>query len=332
MLAGLETSDCLACPNNDAAGFEAQHRHRDQSNGSHDIFEVDIAYICASFQTKLVNKSRLAKWLRENPAVRLEDIAYTTTARRVHQPSFRFACAVSSTKELIHALESDVNSNFDGPQPIASKPPIIFVFTGQGSHYAGMGAELYRTSPVSRDTVDLCRQICDGCGFPPFLDIITGAGTDADKTESLRRNTAQTQLAVVTLQIGLATFWERLGVRPSLVMGHSLGEYAARSRAVLAMQKCAPRASAMLDVSAPATALRDLVETLGLDEESCQCCIAYINSPSAYVLSGTVAAVARLQTALKEWKIRTKVLSLPFGFHSSQVDEMLKEWHRVLFS
>lgn len=179
------------------------------------------------------NKSRLAKWLRANPTVRLEDVAYTTTARRVHQPSFRFAFAASSTKELLHSLVSDVNSTLDGPQPMTSKSPVVFVFTGQGSHYAGMGAELYRSSPIFRDTVDLCKQICDGFGFPPFLDIITGteAGTNPEKianiTLSSKWNTSQTQLALVTLQIGLANFWRRLGIEPALVMGHSLGEYAA---------------------------------------------------------------------------------------------------------
>lgn len=299
------------------------------------------------------NKSRLAEWLRNNPTVRLEDIAYTTTARRVHQPPFRFACAVSSTEELIHALESDISSDLVGPQPITSKSPIVFVFTGQGSHYAGMGAELYRTSPAFRDTVDLCKQICDGFEFPPFLDIITEikTGIESDKAHNVASSqtwsTAQTQLATVTLQIGLATFWRRLGVEPALVMGHSLGEYVALhvagvlsladtlylvgSRATLAMQKCQRGACTMLAVSAPAADLQDLLKTLGLYEnrEGQSCSIACINSPSASVLSGTVMAVPKVQAALKKRDIRTKLLPLPFGFHSSQVDSILDGFKEV---
>jgi zearalenone synthase (nonreducing iterative type I polyketide synthase) len=300
------------------------------------------------------NKSRLAKWLRANPTARLEDVAYTTTARRVHQPSFRFACAASSTKELAHSLESDVNSAPAGPQPITSKSPVVFVFTGQGSHYAGMGAELYRSTPVFRDTVDLCGQICDGFGFPPFLEIITGTavGTDDDKpainaTPNSKWNTSQTQLALVTLQIGLANFWRRLGIEPALVMGHSLGEYAALhvagvlsladalylvgSRAALAIQKCRPVACAMLAVSAAAADLRDMIKALGLGEDRGQqsCSIACTNSPSASVLSGTVFAVARVQAELKKRNIRTKMLPLPFGFHSSQVDAILDDFKAI---
>ncbi|KAK1981251.1 hypothetical protein LZ30DRAFT_793799 [Colletotrichum cereale] len=296
------------------------------------------AHTAASHQA---NKSRLAKWLAANPAARLEDVAYTTTARRVHQPSFRSAFAASSTTELVRALESDSSK-----PKTTKKSPVVFVFTGQGSHYAGMGAELYRTSPVFRDTVDLCQQICHGFGFPPFLHIITGAGTGTGTGTGVW-NTAQTQLAVLALEIGLATFWQRLGVEPALVMGHSLGEYAALhaagvlsladalylvgSRARLAMQKC-PRAPggacAMLAVAAPAAAVRDLMKKtagLGADDDG-QCSVACVNSPGASVVSGTVAAVARLQTALMKQKTRSKILPLPFGFHSFQVDAILDDF------
>lgn len=327
------------------------HEYKDKSTDPRSTHLVALsAHTAASHRA---NKSRLAKWLRENPTVRLEDVAYTTTARRVHQPSFRFACAVSSTQELIHALDSDMNSNLSGPQSMTSKSPLIFVFTGQGAHYAGMGAELYQTSPVFRDAVDLCKQICDGFGFPPFLDIITETktGTDTDRAKSAASspawNTAQTQLATVTLQIGLATFWKRLGIEPALVMGHSLGEYAAMhvagvlsladtlylvgSRAALAMQKCQRGAYAMLACSAPAADLQDLLKTLGLDDDRAaqSCSVACINSPGASVLSGTVMAVAKVQAALKQRNIRTKLLPLPFGFHSSQVDSILDDLKAV---
>lgn len=299
-----------------------------------------VVVLSAHTATSLrANKSRLAEWLCANPTARLEDIAYTTTARRVHQPTFRFAVAASSTRELTQALESHVSSSLDGPRPATPKSPVILVFSGQGSHYAGMGAELYQTSPVFRDTVDLCRQICDGFGFPPFLNIITEAGAGADTAW----NTAQTQLALVTLQVALVAFWRHLGVEPALVVGHSLGEYAALHtagvlsladtlylvgiRAALAIDKCDPGACAMLAVSASATELLDLVNALGLEGGSCS--MACFNSPGASVVSGTASAVARLHAALKERNVRTKMLPLPFGFHSSQVDAILDDFRAI---
>lgn len=297
-----------------------------------------------SRNSHLANKRRLVEWLRANPSVRLQDVAYTTTARRMHH-SIRFACVVSSTRELIAELESDLagaRGGEAGPyvrgQPTAkSKPPVVFVFSGQGSHYAGMGGELYRTNPVFRTTLDMCKQICYSIGFPPFLDIITGN----DSIDLSQKNTVQTQLAVVALEIGLATFWRRLGLEPSLVIGHSLGEYAALhiagvlsladalylvgSRASLAMQKCGkPGACAMLGISASAATVRGVFETLKLDEQSCS--VACVNSPTSSVVSGTVDAVAQLQAAFKGQNIRAKMLPLPYGFHSFQVDSILEDF------
>uniref|UniRef100_L2FY82 Polyketide synthase n=1 Tax=Colletotrichum fructicola (strain Nara gc5) TaxID=1213859 RepID=L2FY82_COLFN len=236
------------------------------------------------------------------------------------------------------ALESDSKPT------TTKKSPVIFVFTGQGSHYAGMGAELYRTSTVFKDTLDLCQHICHGFGFPPFLDIITGTGSRAQAGAGIgvgAWNTAQTQLAVLALEIGLATFWRRLGVEPDLVMGHSLGEYAALhvagvlsladalylvgSRATLAMQKCNSQGvCAMLAVAASADVVRDLLRNLDIDADKCS--VACVNSPSASVVSGTVDAVARLQGALMKQKTRSKVLPLPFGFHSFQVDVIIEDF------
>lgn len=81
------------------------------------------------------NKLKLAKWLKANSGARIHDVSYTTTARRMHHP-FRFACKASSIHELIREIDaSDTTSS-----PLSSsQPPVVFMFTGQGSHYAGMG-------------------------------------------------------------------------------------------------------------------------------------------------------------------------------------------------
>ena len=93
---------------------------------------------------------------------------------------------------------------------------------GQGSHYAGMCAELYGTNLVFRKTVDLCLALCTSNKFPPFLDIITNSASDLTI-----RDSAQIQFAVVTLETALTVFWRSVGIVPAMVMGHSLGEYAA---------------------------------------------------------------------------------------------------------
>ena len=85
-----------------------------------------------------------------------------------------------------------------------------------------MGAEPYRTNPVFRETVDLCVAICDGYSLPPFLDMITG-----NEVDESTKDAAQIQLAVITLEIALTAFWRSVGIEAAMVIGHSLGEYAA---------------------------------------------------------------------------------------------------------
>lgn len=279
----------------------------------------------------LANMRRLAKWLRANPEARLQDIAYSTTARRVHHP-FRFALAASTSQEALTKLEAEI----DRASSVKSSPAnVVFVFTGQGSHYAGMGAELYSSSPVFRRTVDLCVALSANNGFPPFLDIITDSAVDVSAKDA-----AQVQLAVVTLEMALTAFWRSAGVVPAMVIGHSLGEYAALQaagvlsltdalylvgqRARLLLQRCEPDSCAMLSVSAPVATVEEHLTKIG--ESSCG--IACINSPNATVISGTTEDLALVQESItsQDAKTRTKMLSVPFAFHSFQMDAILHDY------
>ena len=274
---------------------------------------------------------RLAGWLRANPNARIQDIAYSTTARRMHHP-IRFALTASTAQEAVSKLEAEIERAGSAKSTPAD---VVFVFTGQGSHYAGMGAEMYRTSPVFRRTVDMCVALCATNEFPPFLDIITDSAVDMSAKDA-----AQIQLAVVTLEIGLTAFWRSAGIAPAMVMGHSLGEYAALhaagvlsltdtlylvgQRARLLLERCEPDSCAMLSVSASVATVQDHLTQLG----DSSCGIACINSPSATVISGTAEDLAQIQADIiaQDAKTRTTMLSVPFAFHSFQMDAILHDY------
>lgn len=288
------------------------------------------------------NKKRLLRFLRAGiDDHRIEDLAYTLSARRLHYP-VRTALTASSVKELVAKLDADIKAEKkeDKPGPAA---PVVFMFTGQGAHYAGMGAELYATSPAFRNVLDLAVSICRQHRFPEFRDVIVNddASTVVDMAAM---DTAQTQLAVVVLEIALAAFWRAAGVEPVAVMGHSLGEYAALhvagvlsltdvlflvgKRAQLVLERCTPGACAMLSVSAPVERVEPLLSSLTL--RSCE--IACVNSPHATVVSGTADDIATLAQALAAaddnggGAIRSRALSMPYGFHSVQVDPVLDDF------
>lgn len=271
------------------------------------------------------NKRNLVQWLRENQDASIADISYTTTARRLHH-SLRFACTASTVQELISKLEVDTVDT--SPSRIS---PVVFMFTGQGSSYAGMGCELYSTCPDFRNEVDLCASICKEHGFPPYVDIITSKDVDI-----LSKDTLQVQLAVVTLEVALVAFWKASGVQPTAVMGHSLGEYVALhvagvlsladllylvgNRARLLLERCEVDVCSMLTVASPEAPLREILGKL--QHSSCE--ISCINSPGATVVSGTKEDMAELEAALNG--SRTKALTVPYGFHSFQMDPLLEEY------
>ena len=283
---------------------------------------------------------RLAKWLRANSNTRIQDLAYSTTARRVHHP-IRFAFAASISQNAVFELEAEIERVAAGSAAAKSSPTdVVFIFTGQGSHYAGMGAELYHTSPIFRRTVDLCVTLCAFNNFPPFLDIITNSTGDL-----AAKDAAQIQLAVVALEIALTAFWRSAGIVPAMVMGHSLGEYAALHaagvlslvdtlflvgrRARLLSEQCEPNCRAMLSVSASVAIVRNRLA----QRKDTSCSIACINSPNATVISGLPEDLIQIQADVKaqDAKTRTTWLSVPFAFHSSQMDTILHDY-KVLAS
>lgn len=321
-----------------------QNAAEQRQKGAADARGYHVVATSARTQSShLANMRRLAGWLRANPDAQIQDIAYSTTARRTHHP-FRFALAASTSQGAIAKLEAEIEraSQVAAVKAKAKSSPtdIVFVFTGQGSHYAGMGADLYHTSLVFRKTVDLCVAICATHGFPPFLDIITDSAVDVS---SKGKTAMQIQLAVVTLEIALTAFWRSVDIIPAMVMGHSLGEYAALhaagvlsltdtlylvgERARLLLERCEANSCAMLAISASAKTVQDHIDQLG----DTSVAIACINSPSATVISGMAEDLEQVRADItaQDGKVRTTMLSVPFAFHSFQMDTILHDYKTI---
>jgi acyl transferase domain-containing protein/thioesterase domain-containing protein len=167
---------------------------------------------------------RYMDWLASGPE--LDSVCFTSNTGRRHFKQ-RLAAVVTSTAELREELTAFVAGResrglFVGKVHGDTPLKVAFLFTGQGSQYAGMGRELYETQPVFRGVLEQCASILAPLLEKPLLEVLYGSDS-----EGLLRETAYTQPALFAVEYALAKLWESWGIRPSALLGHSVGEYVA---------------------------------------------------------------------------------------------------------
>ncbi len=163
--------------------------------------------------------------LAQRPDVPLAGLCYTANVGRSHHP-YRVAGPVADHAALVRLLDQAAGRDHEGPSGIRRT---AFMFSGQGSQYAGMGAAPYERFPVFREHVDACDRL-----FAPHLGRSVAAlvrGTAADP-EAIDR-TEYAQPALFTLEYALARLWMSWGVRPHVLIGHGIGEVVAAAVAGL---------------------------------------------------------------------------------------------------
>jgi naphtho-gamma-pyrone polyketide synthase len=292
-----------------------------------------VAVSAKSASALTSNIHALLKYMDMNPNVSLPSLSYTTTARRLHY-SYRSIIAGSDIQSISHGLASYVTGNVVSPTS-SSSPSVAFSFTGQGSQYLGMGKQLFRNfSQFNRDMRRFDR-IAQNQGFPSFIHLVDGSDEVSDISQVDPR---ALQVGTTCLQMALARLWASWGVVPTVVIGHSLGEYAALHaagvisasdaiyltgiRAQLLVKHCQAGTHTMLAVKASVSALQTHIQSTDVE-------IACVNSPTETVFSGTNSSIDHLSEKLNAINVKCTKLKIQFAFHSSQVDPILKEFQAL---
>ncbi|UKZ81664.1 Type I Iterative PKS [Trichoderma virens FT-333] len=283
------------------------------------------------------NRENLIDYLERKPETRLADLAYSTTARRMHE-TLRIAYYGDSVRDVLRQLRYDAaNGGPNDPKTKAKKSSRLFLFTGQGSQYAGMAADLFAADKSFAELLRTYQDMATNLGLPKFVDIIYDKGIDITT-----KSPTQVQLAIVALEIALAQMLEKWGVIPDAVLGHSLGEYAALAvsgalsvgdalylvgkRALLMEKHLEPHTFAMLVTGLNVESLQQRILELKLDS----CCIACVNGPSVTVASGPVKQLEKLEQHLVDvYKTKSTFLRVTYGFHSAQVEPILGEFETI---
>lgn len=276
------------------------------------------------------NTNNLIHHIEKNSNLRVPDLSYTTTARRI-QHNYRIAFGCDNLTKATDILASKLD---DAIEPVSSvSPSIAFAYTGQGSQYTALGKQLYDLSKHYRADLQSFDNIAAGLGFPSFLSLITG------DIEAKELSPMIVQVGLCCIQMALTRLWASWGVKPDVVIGHSLGEYAALNaagvisvsetiylvgeRARLLQETCAANSHAMLATKSSTALLREhFSEYPGVE-------VACVNGARETVLGGTVDDIDKVAEKLSAQGTKCTKLNVQFAFHSSQVDPILVDFQKL---
>ncbi|MEI6205660.1 MAG: type I polyketide synthase [Desulfuromonadales bacterium] len=296
-----------------------------------------LLVISASDESALLSlSSRFAAYLQSDSLPPLATICNTAVTGRNR---FAYALAVAGTtpgemaeKLTTFAGEGKTAGLYLHSSPAANRSEPVFLFTGQGSQYPGMGRGLYDSAPTYREELDRCDAL-----FATLLGCSIRDMMHSGSEEELAR-TVYTQSAIFSMEYALARLWQSWGVTPSALLGHSIGEIVAACIAgVLSLEDAVilvahrgrlmnglPAGGVMAAVLCPeAQALPVIAPYSG------QVSVAAVNAPGTVVISGEQSGVAAALDALKKQGVSSQYLTVSHAFHSHLMDPALDEFERI---
>ncbi len=274
------------------------------------------------------------QYLEKTNNVDLSELSFNLASTRNHFDN-RVGLVCSSKEDLQRKL-----AGFDLDDTNKKKSSkTAFLFTGQGSQYIQMGKLLYESEPVFRSSLDVCAHILDAHLEMNLLSVIFAE--EGSKESKLLVQTNYTQPALFSIEYALCKLWQSWGVKPDVLLGHSLGELTAACIAGVfslddGLKLVATRGRLMNQISENGSMV-----SIQCDENKAKkliegyektVSIAATNSPNQTVISGESIAVSEICTVLTSEGIKHRELEVSQAFHSPLMQEILEEFKEVASS
>ncbi len=296
-----------------------------------------------SKQALVAQIAQVEEWLAtasvDNDETLWANICYTAATSRSHFEQRLAIVAADAVTARTKLRQARMDADGPGRQRGTKRNTtarIAFLFAGQGPQYLNMGRQLYEMQPLFRRTLVDCAAILQPYLDQPLTEILYGA--NQAQADALLNKATYAQPALFAIEYALATLWRSWGIEPTVMMGHSLGEYAAACLAGVfsledglhlvatrgrLMQEVAPQGR-MVAVLAHEATVRQLLapyaETVSL---------AAINTPQSVVIAGNTAAVAAATQTLHHAGIETRALKIHVASHSPLMEPILEQFAAV---
>lgn len=311
------------------------------------IFATPIV-MSALTQTSLIENARqLSTYLRNNPQVSLDDLAWTLWERR-SELGLKKSFHATTRESLMVSLEEAISGS-DGGHPslgttasaLASPPEgfgVLGIFTGQGAQWPSMGKELLIHSPVFRKAIEECDESLATLRHAPSWSL--KAELLAEPPQSRISEAEIAQPATTAVEIGLVRMLETSGIKFSAVVGHSSGEIAALYAAGILSLADAIRIAFYRGLYAKLAGKGSMM-AVGISGEAAQefcregsfkgrIWLAAKNSPSSVTLSGDVDAIQEAKEAFDDRKIFARVLKTDKAYHSPHMEACSESYLRAM--
>lgn len=308
-----------------------EYKHATSSNlqwfGSRKLFPLSAA---TSKSLEMCITDTYQRISTENK-VDLTTLLYTAACRRSHvKHKYRKVYVTTSVSDLEEQLKTSLSNRFDAVKP---DPEVVFVFCGNGVTYRGMCKQLLEEEPVFREKI---REIENYFQNYRSTNILQKISSSFDNDDFSKPDIVQPLLFAT--QVATAHLLKHWGIKPTAVLGHSVGEVAAAHcsgllsldeavkvmyyRSVLQSKVTGGKMLVVGNIS-----VSDILKVL--PAYTGKVCLAALNSPLSCVLSGEKDAIESVHQMLKDMSKAKNmflyILDVPAAFHSHMMDPVLPQ-------
>ena len=266
---------------------------------------------------------RLGKYLREHPAVNLADVAHVYQEGRkafAHRRMLLLAGGTTAAEAAAALGREGASNNGD-----ARERAVVFLFSGQGTQYAGMARELYEHKRGFREHMDECCELLRQHVSFDLKALLYPTEVGRAEANAALTRTEVTQPALFATEYALARLWMHWGIVPQAMMGHSIGEFVAACLAgVMSLADAcglvALRGALMGSMPVGAMVGTPLSEAEARSLLERKLSLAAVNGPAACVLSGLAEGVEQVERQLATRGLSCRRLATSHAFHSTMME------------